>query len=164
MLSSARPENMLTPADASAVPPLGLPCKSSTQAVGPCSVALKVCPHVHHFHLRYRADACASGVCATSSDLESGSGAAKDGIYKLMLQHPSCACGAGNTTIGTCNFNINSCYQPENFDDLPAYYASATCTKNAVTAKYCCAATGEDAAKAAMTALAKKMNIQTTCM
>jgi hypothetical protein len=151
-------EKMLDPADT---------CSSSTRAVGPCSVSVSVCSTlVRHFFFYFSATACASGVCADSTDsfISDPDGASQQAIYNLMLMHPSCACGGSNTTIGTCNFELNSCFQLDPTLSNPSFYASATCTKNAVSAEYCCAATGEDAAKAAMTALAGKMNIQTTCM
>lgn len=152
-------------ADGVAAPALlGLPCKSSHKAVGPCDVSFKVCPHVHHFHIRYRSTACASGICVDSSDTKSGEGAAKDSLYKLMLRHPQCACGAANTTIGSCRFDLNTCFQLDSACTTPAFYSSATCTKNAVSADFCCAATGEEAAKGAMTALSNKMNIQASCL
>eukprot|EP00658_Telonema_sp_P-2_P057996 TRINITY_DN4640_c0_g5_i2.p1 TRINITY_DN4640_c0_g5~~TRINITY_DN4640_c0_g5_i2.p1 ORF type:complete len:207 (+),score=83.35 TRINITY_DN4640_c0_g5_i2:27-647(+) len=156
--------NMIVDVPATTIPPLGLLCKSSHKTVGPCDVSFKVCPHLHHvIHLRYKSDACASGICASSGEHKSADDAAKESLYNLMLKHPSCACGAGNTTIGTCNFKINSCFQLDPSCTTPSFYASATCTKNAVSADYCCAANGEDAAKAAMTALAGKMNM-TACM
>jgi hypothetical protein len=149
-------ENMLTSADT---------CTTSTQVVGPCSVSVKVCRSVHQqFLYFYTATACASGVCAVSNTNQyDPDGATQDAIYNLMLKHPSCGCDGSNTTIGTCTFKINLCFQLDPSYTAISFYASAKCTKNDVSADYCCAATGEDAAKAAMTALAGKMNIQTLC-
>ena len=139
-------------------------CKSSSKTVGPCDVSFKVCPKLHHVvELRYVATACASGKCASSGETKSADGAAKDALYALMQQHPSCACGGASTTVGSCTFNINTCFQLNTDVTTPTFWASATCTKNAVSADYCCAATGEDAAKAAMAAVANKMNIAATC-
>ena len=158
-------ENMIIPADAAdTVPPLGLLCKTTHKDVGPCRVSIKVCPKLHHvIHLRYQAEACASGICASGGKHKSGTGAAEEALYKLMLKHPSCACGAGNTTIGTCTFDLNTCFQLDSACTTPTFYSTATCTKNAISASYCCAAQAEDAAKGAMTALNAKMSIATTC-
>jgi hypothetical protein len=140
-------------------------CNAWVSQNGPCSVSTVVCSFPVSDVWNFRATACTpSDVCATSTSLIDSYSAMGSAIYNLLLLHPPCACGSANTTIGTCNFNINSCFQLDTTLTHPSYYASATCTKNAISADYCCAATGEDAAKAAMTALAGKMNIQTTCM
>lgn len=156
--------NMKDDTAATTVPPLGFLCKSSSKTVGPCDVSFKVCPKLHHVvELRYVATACASGLCASSGEEKSGDGAATHALYSLMLQHPTCACGKANTTIGTCTFDLNTCFQLDSACTTPTFYSTATCTKNAISASYCCAAQAEDAAKGAMTALNAKMSIATTC-
>eukprot|EP00658_Telonema_sp_P-2_P012220 TRINITY_DN14655_c0_g1_i6.p1 TRINITY_DN14655_c0_g1~~TRINITY_DN14655_c0_g1_i6.p1 ORF type:complete len:198 (-),score=66.09 TRINITY_DN14655_c0_g1_i6:442-1035(-) len=156
--------NMKDDVSSTPVPPLGFLCKSSSKTVGPCDVSFMVCPKLHHVvELRYVATACASGSCASSGEDKSADGAAKDALYALMLQHPTCACGKANTTIGTCTFDLNTCFQLDSTCTTPAFYSAATCTKNAVSASYCCAAQAEDAAKGAMTALNAKMSFATTC-
>ena len=92
-------------------------CKSQTQAVANCSVALSVCYGFFQWHWKYTATASVDGKTGSSGHDDSGDGAAEDAIVDLFankLGEGDCSCTASTLPAGKCPITFSVCFMFNN--------------------------------------------------